>query len=90
MANLRTIKKDIDFLVEEIISDCYLFLNFHPGKKEDEVEAILLEAVNLRNDLFERVNAAPKEKVKQHYAKISKDLLEGVDKLFGKISELSK
>ena len=90
MANLRTIKKDIDFLIEEIISDCYLFLCFHSGKKEDEVEVILLEAVALRNDLFDRVNAAPKEKVRQHYANISKDLLEGVDKLFSKVSDLSK
>jgi len=90
MANLRTIKKDIDFLVEEIISDCCLYTNFNPGKKESEVEAILLEAVNLRNDLFDRVNAAPKEKAKQHYTNISKDLLEGIDKLFEKISGLSK
>jgi hypothetical protein len=90
MANLRSIKKDIDFLVEEIVSDCYLFISFHPGKKRDEVEALLLEAVNLRNDLFDRVNAAPKEKAKPHFASISKDLLEGVDKLFSKISELSK
>ncbi len=90
MANLRTIKKDIDFLVEEIISDCYLFINFHPGKKEEEVEAILLDAVNLRNDLFDRINNAPKDKVKQHYSKVSKDLLEGIDKMFGRISDLAK
>ena len=90
MANLRTIKKDIDFLIEEVISDCYLFLNFHPNKKAKEVEAILLEAVNLRNDLYDRVNTPPKDKVKQHYVQISKDLLEGADKLFGKVSELGK
>ncbi len=90
MANLRNIKKDIDFLIEEIISDCYLFLNFHPGKKENEVEAILLDAVNLRNDLFDRVNKAPKGKAKKHFTAISKDLLEGVDKMFQSISGLSK
>ena len=90
MANLRAIKKDIDFLVEEVLSDCCLFLNFNSGKKEDDVKAILLDAVALRNDLFARVNAAPKEKVRQHYARISKDLLEGVDALFGRVSGLSK
>jgi cytochrome b involved in lipid metabolism len=90
MANLRKIKKDIDFLINEVISDCYLFLSFHPGGKEQEVETILLEAVNLRNDLYNRVNSAPSEERKQHYVAISKDLLAGVDKLFVKVSELSR
>jgi hypothetical protein len=90
MANLRKIKKDIDFLINEVISDCYLFLSLHPGGKEDEAQSILIEAVNLRNDLYDRVNAAPAEGRKQHYVAISKDLLREVDRLFGKVSELSR
>ncbi|MGL4908356.1 MAG: hypothetical protein ACRC9X_03480 [Bacteroidales bacterium] len=90
MANLRSIKKDIEFLIDEIITDCYLFSSFHQGKKEEEVSALLLETVNLRNQLFERINSAPKEKSKQHFQTIRKDLLEGADKLFKQVSELSK
>jgi hypothetical protein len=90
MANLRKIKKDIDFLISEVISDCYMFLSFHPEAKLQEAEGILLEAVNLRNDLYNRVNSAPSEGRKKHYIAISKDLLQGVDKLFGKVSGLSK
>ncbi|MDR0711516.1 MAG: hypothetical protein LBF67_04115 [Prevotellaceae bacterium] len=90
MANLRKIKKDIDFLISEVISDCYLFLSFHPDVKMQEAEGIMIEAVNLRNDLYDRVNSAPAEGRKKHYVAISKDLLEGADKLFGKVSALSK
>jgi hypothetical protein len=90
MANLREIKKDITFLVEEVISDGYLFWRFHPNEKVQEVEDILLEAVELRNSLYQRANATPKDGVKQHYRAISADLLEGVDKLFAKIAELAK
>ncbi|MDR1225614.1 MAG: hypothetical protein LBK47_01785 [Prevotellaceae bacterium] len=90
MGNLRTIKKDVDFLVNEVIADCYLHLHFHAGKSDEAVEGILLEAVNLRNSLFERINSQPEKKAKQHYAAISKDLLEGVDGLFRKMSQLTK
>jgi hypothetical protein len=90
MANLRKIKKDIDFLINEVISDCYLFLSFHPGGKEDEVRNILLEAVNLRNNLYDRVNTAPSDGRRQHYVAISKDLIKEVDRLFGRVSDLSR
>ncbi|MDR3297489.1 MAG: hypothetical protein LBS94_04565, partial [Prevotellaceae bacterium] len=85
MANLRKIKKDIDFLVEEVMADCCLFVEFHPTEKEEEVGRILLDAVNLRNELIERVNAKPDKGCKGHYTAIAKDLLEGADKLFSRV-----
>jgi hypothetical protein len=90
MANLRKIKKDISFLVEEVISDCCLFMSFHPGKNDAEAEAILIDAANLHNALYERVNHRPEKGAKQHCSAVSKDLLEEVDRLFGRISQLSK
>jgi hypothetical protein len=89
MANLRKIKKDIDFLVEEVIADCYLYAEFNPTGKQDEVSNILLDTVNLRNELFERVNTPPDTGRKGHYSAVAKDLLEGADRLFTRVSELS-
>lgn len=48
------------------------------------------DAIALRNDLFERVNARVKENVKAHFKAINKDLLSGVDGLFQRISALTK
>ncbi|MDR1342720.1 MAG: hypothetical protein LBK18_05640 [Prevotellaceae bacterium] len=90
MANLRKIKKDITFLVGEVVSDCYLLWSFRPNGKEQELESILLEAAELHSSLHQRVNAAPKDGVKQHYRAISGDLLREVDKLFSRVSELAK
>ena len=93
MASVRMIKKDIDYLVEEVLSDCYLTIYFHPKKKE-EILAVMQEAVDLRNGLFQKVNH-PAEKhnkslVKKHYAQIRRDMFSGVDSLFGKLSGLCK
>jgi len=93
MANLRELKKDISYLVLELISDCFMYSDFHPGEKTDELSALVSEAVDLRNDLIARVNNPlsrddPKA-VRAHYQAIKKDLITGIDTLFGKLSALS-
>ena len=90
MASLRTIKKDIDFLVSEVISDCWVFMYINPEEKTDEAVSIINDAVALRNELFERVNSKEIESPKKHYKAISQDLLKGVDALFIRISGLTK
>jgi len=90
MASLRTIKKDIDFLVSEVISDCWVFMYINPEEKTDEAVSIINDAVALRNELFERVNTKEIENPKKHFKTVSQDLLKGVDALFLRISELTK
>lgn len=91
MASIRLIKKDIDYLVGEVISDCYLTVYFHPEKKQ-EIVSVMEEAVELRNSLFSQVK--PQEKhnpslVKKHYAHMRRELMEKVDGLFVKLSGIS-
>jgi len=94
MASVRELKKDIDYLVYEVISDCFVFSGLHPDIRSDEVSAIISEAVEFRNDLIARVNNPdgkdnPKI-VKAYYKSVEKDLLTGVDKLFSKLSAMTK
>ncbi len=93
MASIRNLKKDIDYLIYEVISDCFVFSNVHPDIKNDEVTAVISDAVEFRNDLIARVNNPdgkdnPKI-VKAYYKAVEKDLLTGVDKLFERLSALS-
>ena len=90
MASLRVIKKDIDYLISEVISDCWTFLFINPDKKADDIVEIMNDAVDLRNQLFDRVNNPDKENIKKHYKEINLDLLSGVDSLFLRVSALSK
>ncbi len=93
MATLRTLKKDIDYLVEEVLADCYLAIFFHPEKK-DSVLAIIQEAVDVRNDLFHRVNNAPEKNnpslTRKHFAQIRREMFQKIDKLFGDLSAVTK
>ena len=92
MASIRDLKKDIDYLVFEVISDCFTYSSVHPDNKSDELSAIITDAVNFRNDLISRVNNPdgkdnPKI-LKAYYKMVQKDLNVGVDKLFDRLSSL--
>ena len=92
MASVRGLKKDIDSLIFEVISDCFVFSGIHPDNKSDEVSTIISDAVNFRNDLIARVNNPdgkdnPKI-LKAYYKSVGKDLISGVDKLFTRLSSL--
>jgi hypothetical protein len=93
MASVRELKKDIDYLIFEVISDCFVYSGIHPENKSDELSAIISDSVSFRNDLIARVNNPdgkdnPKI-VKAYYKAVKKDLITGVDKLFDRLSTLS-
>jgi hypothetical protein len=93
MANIRELKKAIDSQVYEVISDCFTWKELNQGKKPEVVEDIISDAVNLRNELINRINNAdlsgdPKG-VKAHYQVIAKDLASGIDSLFSRLSSVS-
>ena len=93
MASLRDIKKEIDYVVNEVVYDCYLSLGFH-SDKQGEIIAVMQGVVDMRNDLIELVNN-PAEKhnpslVRKHYAYVRQQLNEKSDELWGKLSEICK
>jgi len=93
MANKRDIKKDVDFLVGEVISDCYTYLLIHGDKNREKVVEIIESIVNKRNDLISRVNNPDKsfdsKQVKAHFKAINVELLTAIDDSFSKLSKLS-
>ena len=94
MASVKNLKKDIDNLIFEVISDCLIFTGLYPDNKAEDVSGIITDAVTLRNDLIARTNNPdgkdnPKI-VRKHYQTIKADLLSGVDKLCGRLSSIPK
>lgn len=93
MASRRSIKKDIDYLTQEIIGDAYLTLHFHSAQKT-EVIALIGRAVDTRNELIGRANnpAEPKNRglVRKHYARLRREMMERVDGLFSDLSAIAK
>ncbi len=94
MANIRSLKKEIDNKIYQVISDCNTFSALHPGEKVSDISKIVSDAVRLKSELIHRVNNPSKmsdsKDVSSHYQAIKKDLDGGVDKLFERLSSKLK
>ena len=92
MANLRYLKKEIDYRLEEVVFDCDMAICFQPYK-EQEIFAIMQEAVAVRNSLFVKAMnpAEPHNKslVRKHYAALRAEMADAFDGLFGKLSKIN-
>lgn len=77
MANRRAIKKDIQFIIHDLIDECCAYLILKDGAKEKEINAIIDNAVALYDDLMHRVNnhsGLSGKEVKKHFNDIYSDL----------------
>ena len=92
MPSIRKLKKNIDYIIFEVISDCFTFGTLHPDEKAEEVSGIIVDAVSLRNDLIKRVNNPEKtddpKLLRSHFQLVEKDLYIGTDKLCGRLSSI--
>ncbi len=88
--NLRTLKKDIDFLIDQVISECCTFMYMNPNKKQEEAIALINEAIDLRTTMINRVNNVQDNPVKPYFNQVKQDLIKEVDALFTKISDFAK
>ena len=87
------LKRDIDYLMDEVVTDSFLSLYFHPEHRE-EIMGVIRDAVDLRNSLYDRANN-PIEKrstslVRKHYAAVRRDMFDGIDGLFVRLSGIGK
>jgi len=91
MASIRDIKKDIDFLVGEVISDSFLCLQINTGEKKDEIIDIINQITDKRNELLSKIGKAPrnnKKETKAYFNAIYNELIEKADNSFEKLSKL--
>jgi len=94
MASVRGIKNDIDYLVSEIVSDCYIALYINGEGKRKDIIAVMEAAVAFYNDMYQRANHPADKKnkslVKKHYAQMRRDMMTKVDDMFEKLSKACK
>ena len=86
--NLRDIKKDIEYFIGEFIDDCSLFIALNPAKADGKVSEIIDEAVELYNDLKDKINHPAEGAKRSYYDNIRKEMLEKLDGLSEKLSSV--
>lgn len=92
MANLRSLKKDIDFLCGQVVLDCFGYIQNNDGADAEAAYEIISEALVLRNQLRNRSNHPDgkdnRGMVKKFYHQLGKELVEGCDECYNKLGKL--
>ncbi|MBK8599756.1 MAG: hypothetical protein IPN80_03700 [Flavobacterium sp.] len=88
MANVKNLKKDINFVLGDIIEAVYLFEMSTTGKPTAETNALIDEAIASFDDLITKVNAKKVENKKAHFKQINQELEQAANQLIVKINAL--
>jgi len=87
MASIKELKKDINYLAYDRLTETFAYKHFHPDMDEKKFDEIILNLVRLRNELVSRVNNPDSgADMKTHFRKIRSEMVDMV-KL---VTELSK
>ncbi len=88
MANVKNLKKDINFVLGDIIEAVYLFELSTSAQPTPETNAIIDEAITAFDNLIAKVNAKNVENKKAHFKQINLELEQTANQLIAKINDL--
>lgn len=88
MASVRNLKKDINYVLGDIIEAVYMWEIATGGKPTEKSEALIDEAIVIFDSLVAKVNAKNVENKKEHFRNINKELEDSAKQLVEKINAL--
>ncbi len=88
MANKRDLKKDINYVLGDIIEEVYVWQLDNPDKDDKSGEAIIDEAITSFDGFMTRVNDSKVENASKHFKAIRVDLQKTAEALIKKVNSL--
>lgn len=88
MANKRDLKKDINYVLGDIIEAVYIWEYANTDKDTKESEKIIDDAIATFDDLIAKVNAKDVENKKVHFKSIQQELEDKGRALIERINKL--
>ncbi|MFC7443681.1 MULTISPECIES: hypothetical protein [Mesoflavibacter] len=88
MANKRDLKKDINYVLGDIIEAVYIWEYANTDKDTKQSEAIIDDAIATFDELIEKVNAKNVENKKAHFTSVKQELEDKGRALIERINKL--
>ena len=88
--NLRDIKTDIEYVLSAFVEDCSVVACVNPKITDANVSELMEEAIDLYNELRDKVNAKVEGSKKAYYNDLLKGVLSKTDALYSKLSTAVK
>jgi hypothetical protein len=88
MPSVKNLKKDINFVLGDIIEAVYIYEMSTTGKPTEKTNAVIDEAIATFDNLIVKVNAKKVENKKSHFKQINVELEQAANQLIEKINTL--
>ncbi|UJH92414.1 hypothetical protein LZ575_07825 [Antarcticibacterium sp. 1MA-6-2] len=88
MASKRLLKRDVNYVMGDIIEAAYVHQLANPEQDPKKTEEIVDEAIQGFDELMSKINQRNVENKKQHFKAIEKELENKAQILVGKINQL--
>ena len=88
--NIRDIKKDIEYVLSAFVEDCSVVASVNSKVAESAAGELMEEAIDLYNELRDKVNIKVEGSKKAYYNDLRKEILTKTDALYEKLSAAVK
>ena len=88
MASIKNLKKDVNYILGDVIEECYTWELFNPKADKKASEAIIDEAIEAFDTLIEMINAKDIENKKAHFKSVEASLEATANKLIERVNQL--
>lgn len=92
MASIRDLKKDVKYLVNHFIDECYTQLTFSPNLDQENTLDIISDTLCLRQEIITKLNSTPDTaselQGKQYYNSIAEEFYQRIIELTERLHSL--
>lgn len=91
MASKKTLKKDINFLVDEVVGTCLMRQEMHPNdkKEQEEMDEKIKDMLHFHEEMITKVNKPEikenSKTLKSYYRDLYEELLDKVNGVFDEL-----
>ena len=88
MASVKNLKKDINYVLGDVIEECYMWELINPKADAKKAQAVINETIESFDGLITRVNDKKVENKNAHFKSVQSDLETVASGLLEKLNKL--
>lgn len=92
MASKRELKKDMNSLIFEVVSECYSFADIYPETDYAKADEIIEKAMDIQDETITSINNVDKslssKETKKYFNELKTEFIKKVEALFKELDDL--
>jgi len=90
MASRRNLKKEINYVIGDIFTECLIYKELVPGVDKDAADALIVDLLKIDNDFTARISHTEPGKAKEYYRSFIDDFRKQITEVIDKLNKLKK